>query len=68
MYKENQNKTNSREGACKLFYQHYYDLLRQWKVVKVGLENIITFYYQIAEVFKSVHSIRQHAGSKDDRK
>ena len=66
MDKENQNKTNTREGVCNLFYQHYYDLLRQRKVVKVGLENIITSYYQITEV--SVFSIRQHAGSKDDRK
>ena len=39
----------------KLFYQHDYDLLRQWKVVQVVLENIITSYYQ---VFKSVLSIR----------
>ena len=66
MDKENQNKTNTREGVCNLFYQHYYDLLRQRKVVKVGLENIITSYYQITEV--SVFSIRQQAGSKDDRK
>ena len=42
MDKENQNKTDSREVECKLFYQQYYDLLRQWTVVKVGLENIIT--------------------------
>ena len=26
---ENQNKTDSREGVCKLCYQHYYDFLRQ---------------------------------------
>ena len=63
MDKENQNKTNSRDGVCKLFYQH---LLRQWKVVKVGLENTITSYYQITEVLKSVLSIRQHPGSKDN--
>ena len=31
-------------------------------------ENIITSYYQIIEAFKLVLSIRQHAGSKDDRK
>ena len=43
------------------------DLLRQRKVIKVGLKDI-TSYYQITEVFKSVLSIRQHAGSKDDRK
>ena len=40
------------------------DLLRQRKVVKVGLKNIIS-YYQITEVFKLVLSIRQHAGSKN---
>ena len=33
-----------------------------------GPENIIASYYQIIEVFTSVLSIRQHAGSKDDRK
>ena len=49
------------------FYQHYY-LLRQAKVVKVDLKNIITSYYQITEIFKSMLSIRQHTGSKDDRK
>ena len=32
---------------------------------KVGLENIITSYYQITKVFKSMLRIRQHAGSKD---
>ena len=68
MHKESQNKTDSREGVCKLFYQRYYDLLRQRKVVKVGLKNIITPYYQITEVFKSAPFIRQHAESKDDRK
>ena len=35
---------------------------------KSGPENIVSFYYQIAEVFKSVLSVRQHAQSKDDRK
>ena len=49
-------------------YQHYYDLLRQWNGVKVCLENIITSYYEIIEVFTSVLSIRQQVGSKDDRK
>ena len=68
MDKENQNKTGSRDGVYKLFYQHYCDSLRQWKVVKVGLENIITSYCQIKEVFKSAVSIRQNAESKDDRK
>ena len=52
-------------------YANYFisitDLLRQTKVVKVGLKNITT-YYQITEAFKSVLSIRQHAGTKDDRK
>ena len=43
------------------------DLLRQRKVIKVDLKNI-TSYCQITEVFKSVLSIRQEAGSKDDRK
>ena len=62
MDEENKNKTDSREGVCKLFYQRYHDLLRPWKVVKVDLKNIITSYYQITEVFKSVLSIRQHAG------
>ena len=58
MDEENKNKTDGQEGVCKLFYQHCYDLLRQWKVVKVGLKNIITSYYQITEVFKSVLSIQ----------
>ena len=52
-------------------YANYFisitDLLRQRKVVKLGLKNV-TSYYQITEVFKSVLSIRQHAGIKDDRK
>ena len=39
MDEENRNKTDGREGVCKLFYQHYYDLLRHWKVVKVGQNN-----------------------------
>ena len=65
---ENQNKTDSREGVCKLCYQHYYDFLRQWKVEKVGLKNIITSYYQITVVFKPMLSIRQHAVSKDEMK
>ena len=43
------------------------DLLRQREVVKVRLKNV-TSYYKITEAFKSVLSIRQHAGSKDDRK
>ena len=43
MDKENQNKTDVQEGVWKLFYQHYCDLLRQWKAVKVVLENIIAF-------------------------
>ena len=29
MDEENQNKTDSREGVCKLFYQHCCDLLRE---------------------------------------
>ena len=37
-------------------------------MVKICLENIITSYYQIAEVFDSVLSLRQHAESKDERK
>ena len=37
-------------------------------MVKVALENIITFYYQITELFKSMLSLQQHAGSKDVRK
>ena len=37
--------TGSREGVCKLFYQSYYDVLRQRKVVKVGLKNVIAPYY-----------------------
>ena len=37
-------------------------------MVKACLENTITSYYQITEVFESLLSIRQHAGSKDDRK
>ena len=52
------------EGAWKLFYRHYYDFLRQWKMVKVDLENIITSYYQITEVFESVLSIQQHYWKK----
>ena len=32
------------------------------------MENIITSYYQITELFKSVLSIQKHAGSKDERK
>ena len=43
MDKENQNKTDVQEGVWKLFYQHYCDLLRQWKAVKVVLENTIAF-------------------------
>ena len=65
---ENQIKIGSREGICKLFYHHHYDFLRQLKVVKVALKNIITSYYQITEVFKSALSIRHHTGNKDDRK
>ena len=72
MDKERQNKTDRREGGCKLFYQYYYDLLIVVKVVvnsgKSGLKNIITTYCQIREVFKSVLIIQQHAESKDDRK
>ena len=37
-------------------------------MAKVCLENTITSYYQISEVFESLLSIRQHEGSKDDRK
>ena len=55
---DEENKTDSREKVCKLSYQHYYDLLRQWKVKKMSLKNIITSYYQITEVFKSVLSIQ----------
>ena len=68
MDRENQNKSESREWVQKLFYKHCNDLLRQWNVIKVGLENIITSYYQTTEVFKSVLSIKQHEGSKGDRK
>ena len=57
--KKIKTKTESQEGVCKQFYQHYYDLLRQWKVIKVCLEDIITSYYQILEAFKSLLSIRQ---------
>ena len=32
------------------------------------MKNIITSCYQITEVFKSVISIREHTGGKDDRK
>ena len=66
MDKENWNKTDSREGLRKLFYQHYYDFIRQWKVVKEGLENIITSYYQIKNVFIAQYSTT--CGSKDDMK
>ena len=65
---ETQNKIDSREGIFKLFYHHHYDFLRQLKVGKVALKNIITSYYQITEVFKSALSIRHHTGNKDDRK
>ena len=68
MNKKSQNKTDSRERVCKLFYQDYYDLLRQRKMVKVGLKNIITSYYQTTEVFKLVLITRQHTDGKDDRK
>ena len=37
-------------------------------MTKVCLENTITSYYQITEIFESLLSIQQHAGSKDDRK
>ena len=67
MDEEKWNKIDSREGVCKLFYEHCYDLLRHWKVVKVGLKNM-TSYYQITKVLQLVLSIRQHAGSKGDRK
>ena len=52
-------------GVWKLFYWHYYDFLRQWKTVKVDLENIITSYYQTTEVFESVLSIQQHYWKKN---
>ena len=66
MDEENSSKTESQKGVCKLFHQHYYDLLWQSKMVKVGQENIITSYYQIIEVLKSVLRIRQQTGSKHD--
>ena len=47
MDKETRNKTDSREGVRKLFYQHYYDLLRQRKVVRVSLRNITSYYRSI---------------------
>ena len=68
MGEENYSKAGSREGVCELFYQHYCDFLRQWKVVKMNLKNIITSYYQITKVFKLVLNIWQHAGNKDERK
>ena len=53
------NKTDRPEGVRKLFYQHCYDLLRQWKMVKVSLENIITSYDQITKVLESLLGIRE---------
>ena len=35
---------------------------------KSGSGKIIAFYYQMTEVFKLLLNIRQHAGSKNDRK
>ena len=58
MDKDNYYKADIRDRVWKLFYQHCYDLLSQWKMVKVCLENFIT-YYQITEVLESVLSIRQ---------
>ena len=60
MDKENQNNTDSREMECKLFYWQYYDLLRQWTVVKVGLENIITSNNRSIQ---TLLSIQEHVGS-----
>ena len=40
--------------------------MKQSKSVKLGLENIITGYYQVTEVFESVLNIQQHAGRKND--
>ena len=37
-------------------------------MVKVFLENIFTSSYQITKLFESMFSIRQHAGSRNDRK
>ena len=68
MDKENWNKTESREGVSKLFYETYYDLLRQWNVETMGLVSIIISYFQITDVLKSVLSIWQYVGSIGDRK
>ena len=51
MDEQNQNRTDSWEKVCKTMKggksgsEKY--LLRQWKVVKVGLKNNITSYNQI---------------------
>ena len=73
---ENQNKIDSREGVCKQFSMIsmictismivFRWFIKTLKVVKVDLEDIIISYYQIKEVFKTVLSIRQQAGNKDD--
>ena len=42
-------------------------LLWFFKVVKVGLENILTSYYEKTGLLKPVLSIRPLMGSKDDR-
>ena len=45
--RENADQNNTEYGH---FLRSDYDFLRQWKVLKLVLENIITSYYQIFEV------------------
>ena len=57
-----------RLAVGKEYANYFISIAMIWKVVKVGLKNIITSYYQITGVFKLMFSIWQHAGSKGDRK
>ena len=61
---ENADQNNSEYGHFLL--SDY--LFRKVKQVKVGLKNIIIFYFRITEVFNSVFSTHQHSGNQDDRK
>ena len=64
-------KTKIRLTVGKEYANYFLSItitFQEKKVVKVGLKNIFTSYYQITEISKSVLSIRQHAESKDDRK
>ena len=57
MDKENQNKTNSREGVCKLFYQHYWFV----KTMKGGKSGSGKYYYSLLPNNRSIQVGAQYS-------